>query len=248
MGFLTPSEMPMSFTGQALLWGTCSNILNPPNQGQGLTNRIVGKPIRAIARLIYQIAIALLAPFGALYHLGMAIRIKEIAKTNNQEPPETFKEHLKAAKHDIIGTLTLGMPFCIKPEDAVYNYLSPSLVKSKPLTKEEILNNQFSQAFIVPQDFNYDNPCKTETENWNKQIADTFSQPSQSDFTSKDLTLKNVHQINADKMAQGLYRFDELMRRALWYRDVTTILPSGDDVNVHVLCFEASYIRAYGND
>ena len=258
MGFLTPSEMPMSFTGRALLWGANSNVLNPPNQGQSLGNRIVGKPLRVIARMIYQIAIAILAPFGALYHLSMAIINKQSAF--NAPDDEVAKrhdrlvwEHFKASMHDISTTLSLSARtlFCFEPNSSVSSYLSSSLVQGPPLTSDEIMNDEFPYALILAKKLSHENHViETEKqEEWKVRIMSTLPLMNEINNPSSNSRIEPVvktHADNARDMARGFYRFDELVHRALWYRDFMHTLPSLDHVSVRVLCFNNSFHGTYG--
>jgi hypothetical protein len=138
--YLTPEEMPMSFSGRGLFWAANSNLLNPPNVYQGYAQIFLGKPLRFIARLVYQIAIVIVGPFGLLYHLAMAL-INKVRSISAEDDENKLKfnllafEHLKASLHDLEVTVSLGArtPFCIEPIRSVSHFLSSSLVQSVAL-------------------------------------------------------------------------------------------------------------------
>lgn len=142
-------EVPMSISGQALLFGATSNILNPINKGQGPFQKIVGKPLRMLARLIYQIAIALIiAPLGAIYHFGSALGNWVVSRILEEERGTYAAfawEHLKASGNELFFTLAAGGIFWINPKNSVSEFLSSSLVKAAPLlpAEERTFNGPF---------------------------------------------------------------------------------------------------------
>ncbi len=134
MTYLKCSEMPLSFTSQALYIAASSNLINPPNVDQSLVNRIIGKPLRTLTRLILQVAISILIPFGIAYHSSMAIYYSLRAIHTKQSKQKLLAwEHFKASLNDLIyiGNIVGGAvsTFCTNPNDAVSFYMSSSLVK-----------------------------------------------------------------------------------------------------------------------
>lgn len=135
-------EMPMSFTGRALIWGASSNILNPPNKKFDFYLEFtIGKCCRAIARLVYQVAIIVLVPFGTLYHLFMALtRGLQEWTWSNTRLKKRFShlavEHLRAAGLDLVyplaSFLCINPPFCFVPSKA-YEFFPLTIVKAPPL-------------------------------------------------------------------------------------------------------------------
>lgn len=68
------SDIPESLVGQALRFGAESHLLNPPNKGQGPLSGTIGKYVfRPSGRLIYALAVHILAPFGVAYHWTSAV-------------------------------------------------------------------------------------------------------------------------------------------------------------------------------
>lgn len=205
---LTPDQMPMPFAAQALLWAATSNYLNPINRGQSNRQRILGKPLRALARLIYQFATGFfLAIPGFLYHLTMAVNTKRISFSSNDNNVRLLNktlawENFKCALHDIEGFIGIRTPFFANPISSISHYLSSTLVKSTSI-----------------------NPLPIVLE-----------------------TIKNQerHQKDAANMQQGLYRFDDLVHRALELREEDGAYPSLDDRRVHILCFNTSVRGIYG--
>jgi hypothetical protein len=80
----------------ALTAGANSNWLNPKNGGQGRISIYLGKPIRAIARVVYGIACITIVPvIGLFYHTGQAIKNTFISGQQVRA-----WSHLKAAGQD----------------------------------------------------------------------------------------------------------------------------------------------------
>jgi hypothetical protein len=70
---ITINNIPASLVGQALLWEATSNLFNPINKDQGKLNRFIGKPIRVVARSVFEFAIKLgLGIPGGVYHFSMS--------------------------------------------------------------------------------------------------------------------------------------------------------------------------------
>lgn len=77
--FLPADQMPVSFTGQFLYQICNSNILNPSNKDQGKVSIWIGKPLRAIARMLCTLVIPIFAALaGASYHsiASLTVRIQ----------------------------------------------------------------------------------------------------------------------------------------------------------------------------
>ncbi len=104
--YLTPKNIPTSFTGTCLLEGAQSMTLNPPNQSLNTTTDIwIGKPLRFVARIVYLVVISIIvAPVGFLYHAGAAI-YRGCQAIPEEENQQLFKdlswEHLKASLQDL---------------------------------------------------------------------------------------------------------------------------------------------------
>jgi hypothetical protein len=76
--------------------GANSRWLNPENQGQGRISTYLGKPIRAVARMVYGFACTTIFPLmGVFYHTGQAIK-----NTVQSKEQERAWSHLKAAAID----------------------------------------------------------------------------------------------------------------------------------------------------
>jgi hypothetical protein len=218
MTHLPYNKMPISFTGQALLAGATSYILNPPNSGQSVANIVIGKPVRAVARLIYQVAIAVIAPFGVGYHWTMAA-YHRLCDRKEVEHQALAWEHFKAGLTDLISLATLGArtPFFLQPNSSVSYYTSASLVKASHLQEYQLaeaakwLDNNKHWVEIRP----------VNDETGNEQL---------------------------NQMKDGLYRFDELIHRALVVREVVDrgIMHSLDAPGVHLHCAVASLAGIYG--
>lgn len=129
----TPADIPMPFTVQALYSGVHS-ILNPPNLGQSIFTRYVGKPVRALIRLIYAIAIGvLIAPLGVLYHTLATIRYAiewcVADEVMRLKIAAYAMEHFKSIGTDLLGTsLIFPLYFCIKPPTPLLLLTSRTLV------------------------------------------------------------------------------------------------------------------------
>lgn len=220
---LDPSSMPTSFTGQALLWAAQTHILNPPNNNQGPVQRFVGKPLRAIARLIYQIAVGILiAPLGVLYHIGAAITYKVMSIRTPEGDLKERKsaiawEHFKAAMNDILGFPLARTPFFLDPKRSVSAYFSSTEVK----VDNPIRNPNYSQE-------NYE-ILKKVMEERKIEIP-----PSPSYETYKG------------SFQQNLYRQDELVLRSLGLREMTSFTHRLDDEGVLWLSDLAAWQGTYG--
>lgn len=135
MFYFSSSQVPTSFAGQALLCGANSMLLNPPNILQN--NRwstFIAKPIRAIVRLIYAIAITIfLTPIGVVYHLAATIRYSlDFCIADKRRRPELkayAREHLKASIYDIAcWSLFPLLEFSLAPNKAMGVLHSSTLV------------------------------------------------------------------------------------------------------------------------
>lgn len=129
---LKAKDMPASLAGQALLFGARSHLLNPPNLGQDRVSRMLGKPIRFIARLIYGLVVNFLASvLGVAYHAGAAAvnGIKELKahlmKDTKQQAyyHEMAMAHFEAFRGDLVGALSLGL-LAPPGEYGAYNILA----------------------------------------------------------------------------------------------------------------------------
>ncbi|MBA3815111.1 MAG: hypothetical protein H0X29_01040 [Parachlamydiaceae bacterium] len=112
---LKSDQVPASFAGQALLFAARSNLLNPPNRGQGRISRYIGKPIRALARLVYVLVVPLLCSIpGIVYHgfaaAGQGIQSTRLEdKTSKANLKQNALFHLHAFGVDFITAGTLGL-------------------------------------------------------------------------------------------------------------------------------------------
>ena len=130
---LKPSEMPVSFYGQALLFGAKTNFLNPPNNGQGVLNHTLGRGVRVVARLVYQLACAIITPLGFVYHEGAALKNWIQSSFTNIPDLKTRRkalawEHFKAGVNDV-SVLGVTPAFFLFPNKIVERLMSNSLVR-----------------------------------------------------------------------------------------------------------------------
>lgn len=131
-------QMPLPLTAQAWLSCLKSNVLNPPNRDQTCLNRCVGKPLRAYARYICLLAIAIIGPYGTLYHFFKAVqtriracRIQDVQDA--QKSKSLAWEHLKAGLEDF-GSLQLFNPmYALQPNQYFVQLMSSSLVTVDPV-------------------------------------------------------------------------------------------------------------------
>jgi hypothetical protein len=85
---------------QALHLGASKPWLNPSNEGQGRFSVYCGKPMRALARLIYGLSCTTLIPTaGAFYHMGKAIDCTIMSKSQTELKTRSW-QHLAAASRD----------------------------------------------------------------------------------------------------------------------------------------------------
>lgn len=211
-------EMPISFSGRALLFGAKSNIFNPsqkiPNSISGICLSVPKVLVVHTIHTIYRIAIAILAPFGAIYHLVKALACWLESKIwHGKTARERFAvlawEHLKASYHDLCYVIKLEpvTHFCSILEESVRTQLSSSLVKVAPLHSTEV-----------------------------QQFMNQFS--SQSVHSQFNENLKN--------MCNGLYKFNQVVYRALLLRsNQIGSMPSISSREVRQVCFNASMSGTY---
>lgn len=152
--YLTPQQLPVSFMGQALIFGAHTKVLNPIKEGTDYSTKLLKNPLRFLARLVYQVATAILiAPFGALYHLGMAAyHHKDNTATNNANRRYL---HLDAAKQDFFaffslgGLLSFNRSFCSRPKIAENFFLPTVHIQEENTTHPETfifyINSRLSQ-------------------------------------------------------------------------------------------------------
>jgi hypothetical protein len=92
--------------------GRHNDCIKSPNKDMGNFSIFIGKPARAVARAIYSIGVALLiAPMGALYHTGSAVKTKiqsYRASTIRDREALKFKaqQHWNAAGADLLAPLS----------------------------------------------------------------------------------------------------------------------------------------------
>lgn len=135
-------NMPMTFTGQALLAGANSFILNPPNRGLQGNCVFIGKAMRGIARTIYMLVIGfIIAPLGAIYHTLATLRYGihwTVATTENKPRLAAHTwEHFKAAFHDVTAIACLmTTDFISKPSQSVAAWCSSTSIPISSIYKE----------------------------------------------------------------------------------------------------------------
>lgn len=226
--YLPPQAMPISFVGQALFWAANSDLLNPINNGQGIAQRYIGKPLRVLVRLVYHVALSVfLAPWGAVYHgLRAGVAVMNIAlyglkrglpsKDAGAEKlrySRLAKEHLKAAWLDI-SSLSGMTDFAGKPNQGVAHYFNRTLVKGVPITVQESDDNRRLLENI-------------------KQSADSYSA----------INLKH----REDMGIKGLYRHDMLIHQSLAIRESTGSRPKDLlEARVRIACFASTLYGTYG--
>ena len=139
---LSIQEMPASFVGQGLLWGAKSPLLNPINKNQGNFNRYVGKPVRCVVRIVHEIGLRFIAPFGMAYHIGRSVEhVIRAGRTFDYMHKAKMRslawENLKATFNDLYA-ITTSTFFSFQPNISVAAYLNNSYVKFDPLLDSDI--------------------------------------------------------------------------------------------------------------
>jgi hypothetical protein len=118
-GLVLPSDpnITENFTGKALRVGARCSWLNPPNEGQGYASRFIGKPIRAVARLVYALVVTtVLPPLSVVYHALAVAGCSVMANiASNQGKIETERSyglsgmyHFQAATADVVFITSMG--------------------------------------------------------------------------------------------------------------------------------------------
>lgn len=237
MSVLHYSEMPMSFTGRAMLWGASSSIFNLPLSKKGCCNSVIHNVLQPLARIVYQLAAIVLFPLGMAYHLTMATARKlQSWVWCNADTKVRAKalawEHLKAAGYDgayffaIFASIFASESqrarnttkiFVIDPEQTVKQGMSSTLVKATPLSDiEEVVVEEV---------------CK-----------------------KKNGLEHYAHKSNIERMKTGLYHFDELVYQGLVLRHNDKVKPLAsricqsiplDDFQIRISCAGASYEGTY---
>lgn len=238
-------EMPMSFTGRALIWGASSNILNPPNKNQGVFSSTVGKGCRAVARLVYQLAVIVLSPLGCMYHLFMAFTRKLEAWTwSDLKSKDRFSrlawEHLKSAGHDALSPL---------PVILLIAHMFDTSERRRHLVgtrTEPAYLTEHSTFMMSPNTAFYSFVSKTLVKARKLLPAQKFMLNS----LQRGIPVANPleHTDNLSQMEKGLYRFDELWYWALRNREIRALsnTPSPDSTESILGCAVASHQGMYG--
>lgn len=123
---------------EAVDWSANSNLLNPNNAGQGRISIYLGKPVRAIARLIYGLVISTIIPaIGIAFHLFKTID-QALLSTSASDPDKAAIrnkswDHLKCAGKDALVFAT-----------TVFNGLMATLI----FVHSKSLSNVFLRGFI----------------------------------------------------------------------------------------------------
>lgn len=138
---LTVATMPLALTAQVLDFGANLRWLNRPvADKQGRFAYVITGAVRVTARLVYQIAVALIcSPLGILYHgaAGVIYKIGSYVKASKDVKAQRASiawEHFKASFYDMCGFGAAHM-FFVEPSRAAFELVSGSTVFIEEPTK-----------------------------------------------------------------------------------------------------------------
>ncbi|CUI17715.1 hypothetical protein PNK_2112 [Candidatus Protochlamydia naegleriophila] len=142
MTVLTLNEMPfaLSYTLDRYVFG--ADFLNPVNSGQGVISTFIGKPVRAVARLVNEASMAIFVGFiGTNYHAAKGI-IYKVKALINGDPALKNKysklglEHFKAAWTDFSALATTNTAIIGNPSLVLPRYAPKAKVKIEEVRRD----------------------------------------------------------------------------------------------------------------